>query len=154
MDAKEQRRKKDREQHARMTDEEKQEKLKKIAVKPISKTKQNKEANKRNMTSKESIAMVNPAYIATQQEGGTSTLNVRQRNHVTPGERQTLLHRRSEEFSAKQRKTRSVSSQQDTAVINSHNASIEPLQQPQVMINGNILNFIQYIYIQKTCVYL
>jgi hypothetical protein len=74
MDAKEQRRKKDREQHARMTDEEKQEKLKKIAVKPISKTKQNKEANKRNMTSKESIAMVNPAYIATQQEGGTSTL--------------------------------------------------------------------------------
>jgi putative hemolysin len=33
-----------------------------------------KEASKRNMTSKESIAMVNPAYIATQQEGGTSTL--------------------------------------------------------------------------------
>jgi hypothetical protein len=74
MDVKEQRRKKDRDRHARMTDEEKQEKLKKIAVKPISKTKQNKEANKRNMTSKESIAMVNPAYIATQQEGGTSTL--------------------------------------------------------------------------------
>jgi hypothetical protein len=153
MDAKEQRRKKDRERHARMTDEEKQEKLKKRRE-AYQQNKKNKEANKRNMTSKESIAMVNPAYIATQQEGGTSTLHVRQRNHVTPGERQTLLHRRSEEFSAKQRKTRPVSSQQDTAVINSHNASIEPLQQPQVMINGNILNFIQYIYIQKTCVYL
>jgi hypothetical protein len=73
MDAKEQRRKKDRERHARMTDEEKQEKLKKRRE-AYQQNKKNKEANKCNMTSKESIAMVNPAYIATQQEGGTSTL--------------------------------------------------------------------------------
>jgi hypothetical protein len=143
MDVKEQRRKKDRDRHAQMTDEEKQEKLKKRRE-TYQQNKKIKEAKKQSMASKESIMMVNPACIATQKEGGTSTLNVRQRNHVTPGERQTLVNRRNEEFSAKQRKTDPVSSQEDTAVISSDNASIEPSQHPEVMINGNILNFIQF----------
>jgi hypothetical protein len=64
---------------------------------------------RRNTPCKESIAMVNPAYIATEQEVATSTLNVRQRKRVTPAERQTLLYRQHEGFSAKQRKTISKS---------------------------------------------
>ncbi|KAM0887959.1 hypothetical protein ACQ4PT_028638 [Festuca glaucescens] len=91
---------------------------------------------RRSTPCKESIAMVNPAYVAPQQEAGVSTLNVRQRKHVTQGERQTLLHRRNEQFSAKQRKTGSESSQEDTSMMNSDNDRIEPLKQPEVMING------------------
>jgi hypothetical protein len=81
--------------------------------------------------------MVNPAYIATEQEVTKSTLNVRQRNSVTVGERQTLLQHRNKEFSAKQRKSGSVSSQEDTSTMNSDNNGKEPLKQPEVMINGN-----------------
>jgi hypothetical protein len=84
--------------------------------------------------------MVTPTYIATEQEGGTSTINLRQIKPVTPGERQTLLHRRNEEFSTKQRKEKSV--------MNSDHTGIEPLKHPEVMINGNTLNFIQYRHIQ------
>jgi hypothetical protein len=54
-----------------------------------------------------------------------------------PGERQALLHRRNEEFSTKKRKTSSVSSQEDTPMMNSENDDIEPLKHPEVMINGN-----------------
>jgi predicted glycoside hydrolase/deacetylase ChbG (UPF0249 family) len=50
-------------------------------------------------TCKESFAMVNPTYIATELEVRTSTLNVRQ------GETQTLPHHRNREFLANQRKT-------------------------------------------------
>ena len=88
--------------------------------------------------------MKNPAYIVTEEEVGTSTLNVRQRKPVTPGERQTLLHRRNEEFSAKQRKTISVSSQEDISVLNTNNDDIESLKHPEVMIKGNTLYFIQH----------
>jgi hypothetical protein len=56
---------------------------------------------------------------------------------VTPGERQKLLHRRNEEFSTKKRKTSSVSSEEDTSMMNSDTDGIEPLKQPEVMINGN-----------------
>jgi hypothetical protein len=105
---------------------------------------------KRSMPCKESIAMVNPTYIATEQEVGTSTLSVRQRKPVTPGERQTLLHRRNEEFSTKQRKTGSASSQEDTSVIKSDNDGIEPPKQPEVMINGNSEILCGYYNITKT----
>jgi hypothetical protein len=86
---------------------------------------------------KESVAMVNPAYTATTQGAGTSTFSVRQRKPVTAGERQTLQQRRNKEFLAKQRKSGSVSSQEDTSVMNSDNNGKEPLKQPEVMINGN-----------------
>ena len=56
---------------------------------------------------------------------------------MTPGERQTLLHRRNEEFSTKKRKTGSESSQEDISVINSDTEVTEPLKHPEVMINGN-----------------
>jgi hypothetical protein len=85
---------------------------------------------RRNTPCKQSIAMVNPAYVATQQKVGTSTLNARQTKPVTPGERQTLLRRRNEEFSIIQRKTTSQSSQ-----------DMETKKQHEVMINGNNLNF-------------
>jgi hypothetical protein len=77
------------------------------------------------VTRKETIAVVNPACIATEKEGGTSTIYVSQRNHVTRGERQTLLNRRNEEFSAKQRKPASVSPQEDTTSMNNNNTGIE-----------------------------
>jgi hypothetical protein len=92
---------------------------------------------KRGTPCKESIAMMNPAYKATEQEVGTSTVTVRQRKPVSRGERQSLLHRRNEEFLVKQRKTRSVSSEGDTCIMNSENDGMEPLKQPEVMINGN-----------------
>jgi hypothetical protein len=169
MDAKEERRKRDRERYARMTTEVKQDKLKKRreayqqkkTKEPEQRTKrcaqdrqryanmqsEKKKARieqvtanrelKRSTPCKESIAMVNPAYIATEQEVGTSTLNMRQRKPVTPGEIQTLLHRRNEEFSVKKRKIVSISSQEDTSVVNSGKDIIEPLKQPQVLIDGN-----------------
>jgi hypothetical protein len=105
---------------------------------------------KRSTPCKESIAMVNPAYIPTEEEVRASTLNVLQRKSVTPGERQTLLHRRNEVFSAKKRKTVSLSSQEDASVMNSYNDGTEPPNQPQVKINGNTLNLIQYRDIPKT----
>jgi hypothetical protein len=73
----------------------------------------------------------------TEEEIGTSTLNVRQRKSVMPGERQTFLHRRNQEFSTKQRKTVSESSKEDTSVKNNGNDDIEPLKQPQILINCN-----------------
>jgi hypothetical protein len=54
---------------------------------------------KRITKCKESIAMVNPAYVATELEVHTSILNVRQ------GETQTVLHHRNGEFLANQRNT-------------------------------------------------
>jgi hypothetical protein len=148
MDAKEGRRKKDRELYARMTDEEKQEKLKRRRE-AYQQNKKNKDAQKSGVTSKEKIAMVNPACIATEQEGGTSTIHVSQRKHVTPGERQTLLNHRNEEFSAKQRKPASVSPQEDTAMMNNNNTGIETSKNPEMLTNGNTLNFIKYQHIQK-----
>jgi hypothetical protein len=47
----------------------------------------------------ESFVMVNPAYIATDQEIFTSTLNVSRRKPLLAEEKQALLHRRNEEFS-------------------------------------------------------
>ena len=138
MDAKELKRKRDRERYARMTDEQKKEILRK-----------RREAYQRNKTIKEAKQNAElDSQIATAEEVGTSTLDVRQTKHVTPGERQTLLHRRNEEFSKKQRKTNSVSSQ-DTSPSVKH---------PQVLINGNtkILNNTQTfqklykVYIQLT----
>jgi limonene-1,2-epoxide hydrolase len=54
---------------------------------------------KRITKCKESIAMVNPTYVATELEVHTSILNVRQ------GETQTVLHHRNGEFLANQRNT-------------------------------------------------
>jgi hypothetical protein len=53
-------------------------------------------------------------------------------------------------FSAKKRKTVSLSSQEDASVMNSYNDGTEPPNQPQVKINGNTLNLIQYRDIPKT----
>ena len=181
MDAKEERRKRDRERYERMTDEEKREKLKKRREayqrnKPIKERKKyeelepeqrtkicaqerqryaNKESKqkkarieqitankvlKRNTPSKDSIAMVNPAYIATEEKVCASTLNVRKRAPVTPGERQALLHRQNE-----QRKTASISSQEEISIVNTDNNDIEPTKQPQVMIKGKHIFFTKYI---------
>ncbi|KAM0836203.1 hypothetical protein ACQ4PT_062473 [Festuca glaucescens] len=116
-----------RQRYANMQPEQKKARIEKVAANKIL---------KRNTPCKESIAMVNPAYIEAEQEGRTSTLNVREKKPVTPGERQKLLHRRNEEFSTKKRKTSSVSSQEDTSMMNSDTDGIEPLKQPEVMING------------------
>jgi hypothetical protein len=87
------------------------------------------------MLSKDSIAIVNPTYITTE-EVGASTLNGRQRKPVSLGERQTFLHHRNEEFSTKQRKTTPLSSQENTSVMNNGNYR---RKQPQVLINGNTI---------------
>jgi hypothetical protein len=101
----------ERQKYADMEPKQKKARIEKVAINKVL---------KRNTPCKESIAMVNPAYITTDQEAGTSAINARQRRPVTPGERQKLLHCRNEEFSAKQRKAGSVSSQ-ETSVMNSDN---------------------------------
>ena len=94
---------------------------------------------RRTTLSKDSIAMENPAYIATEQEANTSIFPVKHKKHVKPGERQALLHRRNEEFMTRRPKTASL----DASMTETGNDDTEPLQQPEVMIYGNTLNFIQ-----------
>ena len=150
MDAKEKRRKRDRERYERMTDEERHEKLKKRREayqrnKVSGKTPEQKAAKcaqekkryanmqtekkkarmeqieahpqlKRNTPSKDSIAMENPEYLATEQEESTSTFTVKHRDHVAAGERQALLHRRNEEFTRRRKQAISVSSKEDESM--------------------------------------
>jgi hypothetical protein len=111
MDAKEERRKRDRARYGQMTYEEKQEKLRK-----------QREAYQRSKIIKE--AKKNEEL---DSEKRTKEEVERQRKAVMPGERQTFLHRRNEEFSTKRRQPVSVSSQE----------VIEPQKHPQVLINGN-----------------
>ncbi|XP_037471587.1 uncharacterized protein LOC119345818 [Triticum dicoccoides] len=89
---------------------------------------------KRNTANKDSIAMQNPAYSSTEQEVSISTPSVNHRKHVTPGERQTLLHRRNKQFTTRRRKNVSVSSEEDASMTETGNNDTEPLHQPQVMI--------------------
>ncbi|KAM3210840.1 hypothetical protein ACQJBY_064632 [Aegilops geniculata] len=96
----------------------------------IEKIKANREL-KRNTPSKDSIAMENPAYIATEQEVSTSAFTVKHGKHVTAGERQTLLHRHNEEFAARRMK----SSQEDRSMSENDNDDKELPEQPEVMIN-------------------
>ncbi|PNT75908.1 hypothetical protein BRADI_1g41651v3, partial [Brachypodium distachyon] len=97
---------------------------------------------KRSTPSRDSIAMENPAYITAEQEVNISPLKVRRRKTVTPGERQTLVHRRNKEFSTRQRKTVQVSVQEDTSKMKTHNDEIEATnknvdEQPQPFFNEN-----------------
>jgi hypothetical protein len=93
---------------------------------------------KRSKQPKDSIAMENPAYIETELEVRASTFNVEHREHVTPGERQTMLQRRNEEFTARKMKNVSVTSpQEDTSMMINGNNDREHLKQ-----QGNFLNFI------------
>ena len=128
MDAKERRRKRDRERYEQMADEKREEKLKKCREAYQQKKARIEHINelKRNTASKDSIALENPAYIATEKEVGTSTIPD-YRKHVTPGERQTLLHRRNKEFTTRQRH---VSSKQDVSMKETGDDDTEPLQQP------------------------
>ncbi|KAM3225720.1 hypothetical protein ACQJBY_058440 [Aegilops geniculata] len=88
---------------------------------------------KRNTLSKDSIAMENPEYVATEQEESTSTFTVKHRDHVAAGERQALLHRRNEEFTRRRKQAISVSSKEDESMTETCNENTQPLEQPQVM---------------------
>ena len=79
----------------------------------------------RNTPSKDSLAMENPEYVATEQE--VSTFAVKHRDNVPAGKRQTLLHRRNKEFTTRQRH---VSSKQDVSMKETGDDDTEPLQQP------------------------
>ena len=130
----------DRQRYANMESEQRKARIDQITSNKIL---------KRSTPCKDSIAMENPAYITTEEEIGTSNLNARQRKPVTPGERQTLLQRRNEEFSEKRRKTVSKLSEKDTSEMNNDNNDIEPIKHPQVMIKGNMIYFILYRHIKK-----
>ena len=97
---------------------------------------------KGNTSCKESIVMENPAYIATEHEVGTSPFLVKHRKHVTPGKRQTSLHYRNEEFTIRQMKMLSVTSQEDGSMPVTSKDDIGPLEESEVVIYGNTLNFI------------
>uniref|UniRef100_A0A453K3M8 Uncharacterized protein n=1 Tax=Aegilops tauschii subsp. strangulata TaxID=200361 RepID=A0A453K3M8_AEGTS len=166
MSAKEQRRKRERERYAEMNDEKKQEKLKKrreayqqekekicaqhrqiyANMQSDQKKARIEHINelKRSTANKDSIAMQNPAYSSTEQEVSISTPSVNHRKHVTPGERQTLLHHRNKQFTTRRRKNVSVSSEEDASMTETGNNFTEPLHQPQVMIYGKNINLTQY----------
>ncbi|XBI38038.1 hypothetical protein VPH35_123203 [Triticum aestivum] len=96
----------------------------------------------RNTPSKDSLAMENPEYVATEQEVSTSTFAVKHRDHVAAGKRQTLLHHRNEQFIRRWRQTVSISSKEDASMTENTDENKEPLEQPQVMTYGNNLKFI------------
>ena len=96
----------------------------------------------RSTPCKDSLAMENPEYVATEQEVSTSTSAVKHRDHVAAGKRQTLLHHRNEQFMRRQRQTVSVSSKEDASMTKNTDENKEPLEQPQVMTYGNNLKFI------------
>jgi hypothetical protein len=201
MDAKEKKRKRDRERYAQMSNEEKQEKLKRLHEAYLQKKKnkestqlkengtqgrkqyieekqtkqknkkcqhdrqryanmqpeqkkariqqitQNKEL-KRSTQIKDSIALENPAYIEPEPENPayiepelevrTSTFDLKQRKHVTPGERQTLLQRRNEEFTRKIGNI-VVSSKEETSKMKNGDNDEENPQLPEAIINGNTI---------------
>uniref|UniRef100_K3ZF76 Helitron helicase-like domain-containing protein n=1 Tax=Setaria italica TaxID=4555 RepID=K3ZF76_SETIT len=85
-------------------------------------------------TTKGSIAMENPAYIETDMlvEVSTSSLNVKHRKHVTPGERQTLLARQNQKIIKKQKGTVYSSSEEDETMSEEDN-DIEMQKQAKIM---------------------
>ncbi|RCV15864.1 hypothetical protein SETIT_3G092200v2 [Setaria italica] len=150
IDANEKRRKRDREHYAKMTDEEKQDKLKKQRQ-AYHRSKEQKYANiqleqkkarieqaitnremRSSKTTKGSIAMENLVYIETDMSVSTSSLNVKHRKHVTPGERQTLLARQNKKFMKKQKGTIYSSSKEDETMSEEDN-DIEMQKQPEIM---------------------
>ncbi|RCV15867.1 hypothetical protein SETIT_3G092500v2 [Setaria italica] len=166
IDANEKRRKRDRERYAKITDEEKHDKLKKQHEayhrrkgrdatqyqKKYTKERQ-KYANmqleqkkarieqaitnremRSSKTTKGSIAIENPAYIETNMlvEVNTSSLNVKHRKHVTPGERQTLLARQNKKIIKKQKGTVYSSSEEDETMSEEDN-DIEMQKQAKIM---------------------
>lgn len=171
MDTKEKRRKIESERYRRMTNEEKQEKLKKRREayqqkKDSRKTAEQKAATsaqekqryenmkpekkkarmkqivdhrqmKWDTPSKDSIAMENPEYVATEQDVSNSTFTSKYRDHVAAGKRQALLHCRNEEFTKRRKQTISISSKEDASMTGNCNENNQTLEQPQVMIYGN-----------------
>ncbi|KAF6991924.1 hypothetical protein CFC21_008972 [Triticum aestivum] len=107
----------------------------------------------RNTPSKDSLAMENPEYVATEQE--VSTFAVKHRDNVPAGKRQTLLHHRNEQFMRRQRQTVSVSSKQDASMTKNTDENKEPLEQPQVMTYGNKSQFYIILALQVNiiCLY-
>jgi len=100
MDANEKKRKRERDRYAHMSNEKKIERIKRnreeyANMQPeqkaarIKKITENKKFKRRAQT-KYSIALENPAYTQPDMEVRTSTIDLNQRKHVTPGERQTL----------------------------------------------------------------
>ena len=167
MDAKEERRKRDRERYAQMTDEKKQEKLKKrreayqqkkmeicanqrqiyANMQPGQKKCRIEQIieSKRKAETKDSIAMENPAYIATEQEVSTSTFDLNHRKNVTPGKRQALLRRRNKDFMTRRKKIIPESSQEEASMMETDNDDTKTPEQSEGMSSGNTLNSIQYM---------
>lgn len=94
MDAKEQKRKRERERYARMTNEEKKARIKQVTAKP---------EMKRSTQTKHSIAMENLGFIGTDMSPKVtpSTHNVKYRKHVTLGDTQALLAHNNKKKSLK-----------------------------------------------------
>jgi len=117
--------KRNREEYANMQTEQKAARIQKIT--------ENKELKRRAQT-KYSIALENPAY--RDMEVRTSTFDLNQRKHVTPGERQTLLHRRNEEFTRKIGND-VISSKEGTFKMRNRDDDGEHPHLQEAIINGN-----------------
>jgi hypothetical protein len=123
----------ERQKYANMQPEQKKARIKQIEA---------RHQLRRNTPSKDSLAMENPEYVATEEEVSTSTFTVKHRDHVAAGERQTLLHRRNEEFTRRRKQTVPVSSKEDASMTETCDKNNQTLEQPQVMTYGNNLDFI------------
>lgn len=174
-ESKEKIKRKNKERNERMTEEERQDKLKKRREayhqkkysgktpeqKATQRTQEKKYENmqperkkarveqievrrqlKRNTPSKDSIAMENPEYVATEEEVRSSKLTTKHRNRVAGGKRQTLIHERNEEFTRRRKQTVAESSKEDKSMTETCDENNQPLEQPQVMTYGKNLDFI------------
>uniref|UniRef100_A0A8I6XAN9 Uncharacterized protein n=1 Tax=Hordeum vulgare subsp. vulgare TaxID=112509 RepID=A0A8I6XAN9_HORVV len=97
---------------------------------------------KSNTPSKDSIAMENPEYVATEEEVRSSKLTIKHRNRVAAGKRQTLMHQRNEEFTRRRKQTVVEPSKEDTSMTETCDENNQPLEQPQVMTYSKNLDFI------------
>jgi hypothetical protein len=140
MDANEKKRKRERYRYAHMSNEKKIERIKRnreeyANMQPeqkaarIQKITENKEFKRRAQT-KYSIAL-------PDMEVRTSTFDLNQRKHVTPGERQTLLHRRNEEFTRKIENAAMSSKEGTSKLRNGDDDRGRP--HLQAIINGNTI---------------
>ncbi|KAI5007516.1 hypothetical protein ZWY2020_051973 [Hordeum vulgare] len=91
----------------------------------------------RNTPSKDSIAMENLEYVATEQNDSTSTFTSKHMDHVPAGKRQALLQHRNEEFTKRRKQTNSMSSKEDATTTENCNENNQTLQQPEVTTYGN-----------------
>lgn len=147
-----------REKCSQVTDQEKQQKIQKKCmhereryanIQPNQKKAKLEQdsanrARRRDTLSKNSIAMENPANIATDNSQNVTQFatSIRHRKHVTPGEREALLAYRDEKLTAKTMGKTPATPDEDYSTNTKVIDDLESIKQPTNMKEGNTPNCI------------